>query len=263
MFKERLITAVILIPIVLMTILYGNIWVLSAVMLMFMLGLGYEWMFLIPLKNVMSQCLFVTLLLLALLPSLWLLNQYLFLNCLLWGLIFIALLTYPASQSRWGFPLVVAVLGLFCLPLFLSSLHALLLKEGGRAMLLYLLFLVWSVDIGAYLVGKKWGKHKLIPSVSPGKSWEGALGGLISALFVAWLGYRYVQPIQTCLWFVSALLIVLVSMLGDLFISMLKRRCQLKDTGQLLPGHGGLLDRLDSLVAALPFFYAIYPSQFQ
>lgn len=263
MFRERFITAVILIPLVLLAICYGNIWALSAVMLALMVGLGYEWMFLIPLKHITHQCLFMILLLLALLPSLFALSVYLQLNCVIWGLIFVALLTYPASQSYWGYRSVVTLLCVFSLPLFLSSLHALLLEDDGRVMLIYLLCLVWSVDIGAYLVGKQWGRHKLIPRVSPGKSWEGALGGCLAALLVAWGGYYYAQPAQVILWFVSALLIVLISMLGDLFISMLKRRCQLKDTGRLLPGHGGLLDRLDSLIAALPFFYYLYPSQFQ
>lgn len=263
MFRERLITAVLLIPIVLLGICYGNIWVLSAVVLLLMVGLGFEWMSLIPIKHVTQQCFFMVLLLAALLPSLYGLELYLQLNWVLWALILIALLTYPASQSYWGHPAIVAGICLFSLPLFLSSLNGLLLQEQGRLMLIYLLFLVWAVDIGAYLIGKQWGRHKLIPFVSPGKSWEGAVGGLGVALLVAWGGFAYVQPTHGMKWFLSALLIVLISMLGDLFISMLKRRCQLKDTGQLLPGHGGLLDRLDSLIAALPFFYCIYPPQFQ
>ncbi len=263
MFRERFITAVILMPIILLGICYGNIWVLSAVVLLLMLGLGFEWMSLIPIQHVTNKCLFMIALLVALLPSLYGLEIYLQLNWILWGFILVALLTYPASQPYWGHPVIVSGLGLFSLPLFLSSLNGLLLQEQGRLMLIYLLFLVWAVDIGAYLIGKKWGRHKLIPAVSPGKSWEGALGGLGVALLVAWAGYVYVQPVNGLKWFLSALWIVVISMLGDLIISMLKRRCQLKDTGQLLPGHGGLLDRLDSLIAALPFFYCIYLSQFQ
>lgn len=263
MFRERLITAAVLIPIVLLAICFGNIWVLSAAVLILMLGLGYEWMSLIPLKPITQQCFFMLCLLAALIPSLFALDIYLKLNWFFWAVILIALITYPASQVYWGHRVVVALMCLFSLPLFLSSLNGLLLQSQGREMLIYLLFLVWAVDIGAYLVGKQWGQHKLIPAVSPGKSYEGALGGVVAGLLIAWGGYAYIQPAEGTKWFLSAVLIIAVSMVGDLVISMLKRRSHLKDTGQLLPGHGGLLDRLDSLIAALPFFYCIYPLQFQ
>lgn len=116
-------------------------------------------------------------------------------------------------------------------------------------------FLIWASDIGAYLAGKQWGKHKLIPKVSPGKSWEGVTGGVILAMIVATLGYYYFIPYSIYIWFGLALSTVVISIFGDLFISILKRRCQLKDTGNIIPGHGGILDRLDSLIAALPWFY--------
>jgi phosphatidate cytidylyltransferase len=109
--------------------------------------------------------------------------------------------------------------------------------------------------VGAYLVGKKWGKHKLIPQVSPGKSWEGALGGFILSMLIGALGYSYFHPVDMMAWFILAALTVTASMFGDLFISILKRRSHLKDTGALIPGHGGILDRLDSLLAGLPLFY--------
>ena len=95
----------------------------------------------------------------------------------------------------------------------------------------------------------------MIPHVSPGKTIEGATGGFAMAMLVSLVGYVYFKPAHALIWFVVAVCTILISMLGDLFISMLKRRCHLKDTGQLIPGHGGVLDRLDSLLAATPLFY--------
>ena len=114
---------------------------------------------------------------------------------------------------------------------------------------------MWAADIGAYLVGKRWGHNKLIPKVSPGKTIEGSAGGVILALFVAVIGYFVFRPDSIVLWFLTALLTTLISILGDLLISLLKRRSHLKDSGHILPGHGGMLDRLDSSIAALPLFY--------
>jgi phosphatidate cytidylyltransferase len=122
--------------------------------------------------------------------------------------------------------------------------------------LISLLFLVWAADVGAYAAGKTLGRHKLAPSVSPGKTWEGLVGGVITALALMlcaahWTGYWH-QP----LWFLPAavVLITLISVVGDLTVSLLKRHAGSKDTGALLPGHGGLMDRIDSLCAAAPFF---------
>ncbi|MDP3706057.1 MAG: phosphatidate cytidylyltransferase [Legionellaceae bacterium] len=254
MFRQRFLTALILVPLVLLAIYYGNIWMLSTVVLVLMVTLGWEWLSLIPVSHLMYQCLFMLSLLIFLIPSMYWLHEYLLMSFVVWGLILVAVLTFPKSQRYWGNRVVVGGACLFILPTFLSSLDALLQFKQGRDLLVYLLFLVWATDIGAYLAGKQWGRHKLIPSVSPGKTWEGASGGFIMAMLVAFGAYFYFHPHDALTWFAIALFIILISMLGDLFISMLKRRCKLKDTGQLLPGHGGVLDRLDSLIAALPFF---------
>ena len=91
--------------------------------------------------------------------------------------------------------------------------------------------------------------------MSPGKTVEGALGGFLLTMLVATIAYFYFNPPAMVNWYAIAVGTTLISMLGDLFISMLKRRCKLKDTGHVFPGHGGVLDRLDSLIAAAPFFY--------
>ena len=125
----------------------------------------------------------------------------------------------------------------------------------GKHLIVYLLCLVWATDTGAYLGGKRWGSIKLIPNVSPGKTLEGACSGFLFAMMVASIAYFCFKPHAILPWYSLAIAIALISMLGDLSISMLKRRTQVKDTGSIFPGHGGVLDRIDSLIAAAPLFY--------
>ena len=121
--------------------------------------------------------------------------------------------------------------------------------------LLYVMLLVWGADSGAYLFGKLFGKHKLAPKVSPGKTWEGLIGGLLTSAVISWLFGRYapLNVVPTTL-LVCSVLAALASVLGDLTESMFKREAGIKDSGHLIPGHGGILDRIDSLTAAVPVF---------
>lgn len=255
MFKQRLLTSLVLIPLVLCILYFGNGWILGAVVLMLVAGLSWEWSQLIPMNRKSYKIIFVLgILFLILLNIQWQFSA-LIINAIVWLLIFVAILTYPASQSLWGYSVVVGLLCSLILPLFASTLSVLYQSMHGRDLLLYLLCLVWATDIGAYLAGKKFGRHKLISQVSPGKTIEGVSGGLAFALLVAAIGSYYFKPANVWFWYGIALYTVVISIIGDLFISMLKRRCQLKDTGQIFPGHGGVLDRLDSLIAVLPFFY--------
>lgn len=255
MFMQRLITSLILIPLVLLTLFYGPTWFLMTLVILVLLAAGRECWQLIPLRHLSSQIGFLVLLLAGLwgcgqVFSFWLVG-----GLLIWFICFVAIITFPKSQAYWGYAPVVACTFLLLLPLFLQSLIHLYYKPQDQALIVYLLCLVWAADIGAYLAGKRWGSHKLIPQVSPGKSWEGAIGGFILVLIVASVGLAYFKPLSWVNWFLLATLLTIVSIFGDLFISILKRRCHLKDTGTLIPGHGGILDRLDSLIAAMPFFY--------
>lgn len=123
--------------------------------------------------------------------------------------------------------------------------------------LMFMFLLVWSADSGAYFVGRKFGKRKMAPNVSPNKSVEGLYGGLTLASFII-IGiqsyYLHVNIIHHILFFILSFLTVLASVQGDLFESMIKRRAGVKDSGTILPGHGGVLDRIDSLLAAAPIF---------
>ena len=146
--------------------------------------------------------------------------------------------------------------GLVYLPLLISLVvpFVLSLNAVGLKLVLTLLALVWSYDSGAYLIGSQWGRHRLAPALSPKKSWEGALGGLLVASVVGVLSMLWLP------WgFHGLALAALVSsaaQLGDLFESWLKRMADVKDAGAIFPGHGGVLDRIDALLFALPVFHA-------
>ena len=137
----------------------------------------------------------------------------------------------------------------------LVYLHAI---EQGGWILLYMLTLVWVADIGAYFCGKRLGKRKLAPTISPGKTWEGVLGGLVSNLLWILIVYQISGGwgIGLVPFIVVGLATSLISVVGDLFESILKREAGVKDSGKLLPGHGGMLDRIDSVIAASPVFVA-------
>ncbi|BAN68669.1 phosphatidate cytidylyltransferase [endosymbiont of unidentified scaly snail isolate Monju] len=125
----------------------------------------------------------------------------------------------------------------------------------GPALLLFLLVLIWVADSGAYFAGRAFGRHKLSPQVSPGKTWEGAAGGLAGAVLCGLAFDRLgLAPVPLLSLLGLCLLTTLVSIGGDLWESLLKRQVGLKDSGTLLPGHGGVLDRIDSLIAAAPLF---------
>ena len=124
---------------------------------------------------------------------------------------------------------------------------------------LLILGLVWIADTAAYFVGRAWGSRKLAPSISPGKTWEGAAGGLAGALAYAIICGTFVDGTNWVPYLLAAALIAALSIVGDLFESALKRQAGAKDSGTLLPGHGGILDRIDSITAALPVAALLLP----
>ncbi|MEF8699357.1 MAG: phosphatidate cytidylyltransferase [Candidatus Accumulibacter sp. UW26] len=153
-------------------------------------------------------------------------------------------LTHPA--------LAVATGMLLLLPVWLALVQ---LRQAGPLALLAVMALVWLADSGAYFAGRRFGKHKLAPAISPGKTWEGAIGGGLTVLVYGLvLSSRLPAPLAGNLPLLLLLLIGLtaVSIFGDLFESLLKRQAGLKDSSGVLPGHGGVLDRIDSLTSTLP-----------
>jgi phosphatidate cytidylyltransferase len=176
-------------------------------------------------------------------------------GALWWGLALIVLvlhrpragLSTPARLGLWVAGALVLV----------PAWAALVVLHGQAAgLLLYLLLLVWIADSAAYFVGRRWGRSRLAPQLSPGKTREGVAGALVGAGLFALGGAFWLElPSLLKVYFVMLCLItVLASVVGDLFESLLKRRAGVKDSGTLLPGHGGVLDRIDSLTAAAPVF---------
>jgi phosphatidate cytidylyltransferase len=167
-----------------------------------------------------------------------------------WILAFVLVMRYPRSFSS----IFVALAGiLVLLPSWalLVRLH----REGvlGAQLAFTLLLIVWAADVGAYAFGRLLGHTKLAPAVSPGKTWEGVTGGVLAAGLAAGLAAQWLALPASRL-VVLGIATALISVLGDLTQSMFKRNVGLKDSGKLLPGHGGVLDRIDSLTAAVPAF---------
>ncbi len=136
--------------------------------------------------------------------------------------------------------------------------YFLLIRFEGLRLLLLALFIVWATDIGAYLVGRKFGKNKLAPHISPNKTIEGSIGGILCALIVSTI-YFFSYPLDFSFG-MTVLLAILISVsgqLGDLVESALKRHYEVKDSGKILPGHGGILDRFDSILFAMPVLYLL------
>ena len=169
-----------------------------------------------------------------------------FVTSLFWILIVpFWLKTRCVISNKW----LMAILGLaLIVPLWLALICA---KSADPWLLLALLATIWIADTAAYFAGKNFGKHKLAPNISPGKTWEGVLGALLGAtLFAAIFLCRfdfYNVALFPLLWSVTIL-----GVIGDLFESMMKRQANIKDSGDLLPGHGGILDRIDGIIPSLP-----------
>lgn len=177
-----------------------------------------------------------------------------------WALTLLWVQGYPSSAILWGSRPVRALMGLLVLIPAWAATLLLLQFPKGEWLVLLVVAVVAVADMGGYFVGRRFGRRKLAPEVSPGKTVEGLLGGLVANIVFGLVLYFVVG------WQVAALLallativmVSLVSVLGDLFESMIKRHAGVKDSGTILPGHGGILDRIDGLVAALPVFAVVY-----
>lgn len=259
MLKQRIITALILLPIALIGffLLEG---LAFALFIGVVVSLGaWEWARLAgcvgqPARVGYALLVAALLMVLYLLPVLapWLLAVSVF-----WWLAATALvLSYPDSQRHWRGRTGSLVIGLLILLPAWQALLVLKQWPQGNWLIVAVMVLVWVADIGAYFSGRRFGRRKLAPQVSPGKSWEGLVGGLLASLLVT-LGvglYRGWSARELVLALLGAAVVVLISVVGDLTESMFKRSAGIKDSSQLLPGHGGVMDRIDSLTAAVPVF---------
>ncbi|MFN3316991.1 MAG: phosphatidate cytidylyltransferase, partial [Raineya sp.] len=182
--------------------------------------------------------------------------------------LFFILKLYDKNDSQPFLNLALTILGImyvaipFCLLLEASYLNSIVERDKGGLIfgLVYnyqiplgILFCLWASDSGAYFVGRKLGKTKLFERISPKKSWEGLAGGMFFSQMVAWGLSVYFTSIEGWKWFVISAIIVVVGTYGDLVESMFKRSLNIKDSGSVIPGHGGFLDRFDGLLVAMPF----------
>lgn len=159
----------------------------------------------------------------------------------------------PTTENR-NLKLAAGAFVVFPAFVGLQTIHA--SEPNGHWWTLLTLFLVWAADIGAYFSGRFLGKRKLAPNISPGKTWAGAYGALVAGALVAVIGGMLlgVQGWRLLALALLAVLTVAASIVGDLVESLMKRHAQVKDSGRMFPGHGGLLDRMDSVFAAVPVF---------
>ena len=181
-----------------------------------------------------------------------------YLSLLWWFTCLILLRQFPfAKKHIMQNRMMKSIIGILLLAATLVSMTG--LRENpayGVPYVFYVLILIWVADSGAYFAGRALGKNKLMPNVSPGKTWEGVVGGLLSSFIVSLFALEIlgITSSQSVLFILLSLLTVIFSVVGDLSESMFKRMVGIKDSGRLLPGHGGILDRIDSLMAAFPVF---------
>lgn len=262
MLKTRIITAAILIPIVIVFIFFLDaIWFSALFALIVAIG-AWEWAGLCKVSNIIKY-------IYVLLIELILLGVYLANNSLLYNSInltgavywLLAIVLVVAYQKQKNLlprsKILLMLIGVLLLIPMWSSLTILKsIPENGASFVMLLMLLIWGADTAAYFAGKKWGNRKLANRVSPGKTWEGTIAGIISSVVI---GVCYVivsnEHFENYLIFIGiAMVTAIASVFGDLMESIVKRESGQKDSGHILPGHGGVMDRIDSLTAASPVF---------
>lgn len=263
MLKQRLITALILALLVATGILLLPTAWFGGLLLVFVLRGAWEWARLTDLSRPVGHILYCVLVLglIGLAWSLMATPSFLSilgaLTCVYWGYVLVWLHRYANNPQRHDRPLIWELAGLITLVtpwVMLMGLHG--SPVFGPGYVLFLMALIWGADSGAYFVGRRWGRRKLAPQISPGKTLEGAYGALAAALAISLMGMAILDldGVRWVLFVLVCMITVGFSIVGDLFESMIKRQHGVKDSGSLLPGHGGVLDRVDSLTAAAPFF---------
>jgi len=260
MLKQRVITASVLALIALWVVLKLPATGFGAVLLAVMLLGAWEWADLAGLNETRGRLLYGGLVL-ALILAVWPLGgRAAWVAGLLvpvfaaWCYALVWLWRYAGQPERQDRPGTVGAAGVVVLASAWLALMG-LRNEFGSGFVLFLLMLIWVADIGAYFAGRRWGRRKLAPAISPGKTWEGVCGAAAAALAFALIGAVVLDVGSRWPGFVAVCMIAVgFSIVGDLFESMMKRRRGVKDSGSLLPGHGGVLDRVDSLLAAAPVF---------
>ena len=269
MLRQRVITAVIMASLFLSAVAFlSQAWLALLFGVLVCLG-GWEWSRLCGWESTPSRALYVLVLAgvmgflyhycqLGGAPVRDQVQPFLGLACLWWSLALLWVKGYPGSAVFWRTRAMRNLMGLLVLALaWMAAVYLVSLPRGG-GLIVVMVLIVATADIGAYFSGKTWGRHKLAEVVSPKKTWEGFWGGLSACAVLALLLWSQLPSQQAHVSLAAVLVVVLAtalaSVVGDLTVSMVKREAGVKDSGSLLPGHGGVLDRLDSLCGAAPVF---------
>lgn len=257
MLRLRVLTSIILIPFVIWAIFALSQPAFTVVTGFIILLAAWEWAALFGWTKIYLRLIYVTTILLALIASLLLPPWVSVAIAVIWWFIAIIWMVYVERTAKIPVipKFIVALAGFFVL---VPCWQALVVLHLNMKWLLTLLIIVWIADTSAYFGGRWLGHHKLAPTISPKKTLEGVYTALIVGAIVIlggqWLLFNSILPTQITSWLGLVLLTTIASVIGDLFESLLKRQQGLKDSGRLLPGHGGILDRIDSLTAAAPIF---------
>ena len=254
---KRTITALILLPVVIWLILGTSIAVFQLVSAALCLAAAWEWAVLMPIKTTFNRFFYVVLMLAALTIAQFIPFKYVVLVGTIWWLLAIIVIWhYIKTQTQQQRVFINGLIGFLAIIPCWAGLNSLRSGHNGAQFLLFFLFLLWAIDTGAYLSGTMLGKRKLMPRLSPGKTVEGVLGGFLLMIIILLLGF-WILHIPSIVWLQLTMIAIgmnIFAIIGDLFESMIKRKNNVKDSGHIMPGHGGVLDRMDSVLAAAPMF---------
>ena len=283
--KQRIITALLLLPLAVFFVYSPKLELFSQILAGVFVIMAWEWSRLLETSSVVIKTAYIVIQTVLIAGLYYLLvdanyfanpsiplnwtdvypYKLLLVGLLCWVLALVWVVLYPKASGLWTKgPWLRCLLGFVMLPvawlsvIFIRSSGYQYDPHHGANLLILMFIIIWAADSGAYFAGKALGKHKLSPVVSPNKTWEGVIGGLIvSVILSSIIGYYLGLPLELKLFIPLVAGLVFISILGDLFESMLKRQAKIKDSSNILPGHGGLLDRLDSTISVAPFFVVI------
>ncbi|MCH7833837.1 MAG: phosphatidate cytidylyltransferase [Proteobacteria bacterium] len=251
MLKQRVITSIVALAAFMVVLFEVPAVVAQVVIAILIIGGAWEWSRFLGASGLASRIIYVALLAALMGLAAWQLaasSMFIFQLALVWwlaALVWVFFFPTPIPLAlRWLCGALVLV------PLFVALIA---LYRNDPALLLFALLIVWAADTGAYFAGRQFGRVKLAPRISPNKTWEGVIGGLLVVVLMSFAGAAWVD-IELAVLIPFCLAVACMSIVGDLTVSMFKRNAGLKDSGTLFPGHGGVLDRIDSVAAAAPLF---------
>jgi phosphatidate cytidylyltransferase len=254
---KRIATASVLAAVLLVVVLWLPPMATVVVLTGLVLAGGWEWSAFLRLRSKLARTLYVAVLA-ALLPTAWFMtvsvagrNTFLIVALTWWVVALCWIVFAPRRVAPWSAALAGA---LALVPAWLGLVRLRWDLPDGAQWVLFSLILVWVADIGAYFIGRRFGRLRLAPEVSPGKTWEGVIGGVAASAIVAVMGSAWFH-LPLVIFLPLCLAAVSFSIVGDLTESLLKRFAGVKDSGTLFPGHGGVMDRMDSVTGAVPVLF--------